>query len=137
MFNEENYEELQIYEYIEEYQSDSNAVNEEDNTPVCYLYNGGITLIDLIQFAMQEESITVIKEKEIVKGEDGRKALYACLPDEGVLIVDTSSSYRKELENSFKKCVETNDFILLFIETTDSRMGIQKDEIDYSNSMLQ
>lgn len=118
-FNEANYEKLQIYEYIEEYQSENNAANASSSMQVYYLYNDGQTYIDLIQFAMQEQSLTVIKEKEILEKKDNRQAFYECLPEESFLIVDVSSSYLEELEAVYEKCVESNDFVLFMTKTTE------------------
>lgn len=118
-FNEANYEKLQIYEYIEEYQSENNATDGSSGMQVYYLYNDGQPYIDLIQFAMQEQSLTVIKEKEILEKKDNRQAFYECLPEESFLIVDVNSSYLEELEAVYEKCVESNDFALFLIKTTE------------------
>lgn len=118
-FNEANYEKLQIYEYIEEYQSENNAIEESGSMQVYYLYNDGQPYIDLIQFAMQEQSLTVIKEKEILEEKDNRQAFYECLPEESFLIVDVNSSYLEELEAVYEKCVESNDFVLFLIKTIE------------------
>ena len=110
---------MQIYEYIEEYQSENDATDGSSSMQVYYLYNDGQPYIDLIQFAMQEQSLTVIKEKEILEKKDNRQAFYECLPEESFLIVDVSSSYLEELEAVYEKCVESNDFVLFMTKTTE------------------
>ncbi|MBO5207999.1 MAG: hypothetical protein J6B68_01500 [Lachnospiraceae bacterium] len=118
-FNETNYEKLKIYEYIEEYQSEEIDKRETGEMKVCYLYNGGQTYIDLIQFMMQEESIHVIREKDALNQTQNWEELKELLPQEGFLIVDINSDYLEKIEKLYEKCVESNDFILFLGKDTE------------------
>ena len=105
--------------YIEEYQSEEIDKRETGEMKVCYLYNGGQTYIDLIQFMMQEESIHVIREKDALNQTQNWEELKELLPQEGFLIVDINSDYLEKIEKLYEKCVESNDFILFLGKDTE------------------
>ena len=77
-FNDINYQDLKIYEYIED-SGENGAIN---GASVSYLYSGGWQYIDLIQFAMQDESIAIVKEQDDSGQKIPWKELEYRLPDE-------------------------------------------------------
>lgn len=95
-YNDSDYYDLKVYEYIKEYETENGDV------PVLYLYGGGTNYIDLIQFAMRDKKIEIIREKDLAK--------------EGFLITDYNSPYLLELEDQYMKCVESNSFVLFLLE---------------------
>lgn len=107
-FNDIDYQDLKIYEYIE----DSRENDAVDEASVSYLYSGRREYIDLIQFAMQDEAITVIQEKDSPDICQFREKLEELMPENGFLIADISSEYLSELEESYEKCLETASFVL-------------------------
>ncbi len=110
-FNEINYYNLMIAEYMEEYEE-----------PIVYLYGGGFPYIDLIQFAMRERKIEIVRLQDlesqladtVQKKEANEMAaeLENILPREGFLIVDQGCKYLEEIEQKYKKCAESQAFIL-------------------------
>ena len=111
-FNDIDYQDLKIYEYIED-----NGENEAvDGVSVSYLYSGRRQYIDLIQFAMQDDSIAIVKEWDDSGQKISWKELAYHLPDEGFLIVDAGSEYLEELEVMYQKCIETASFVLFQIK---------------------
>lgn len=107
-FNDIDYQDLKIYEYIE----DSRENEAVDEAAVSYLYGGGRQYIDLIQFAMQDESVAIVKECDDSGQKIPWEELSYRLPDEGFLIVDADSEYLEKLEETYQKCIETASFIL-------------------------
>lgn len=95
-YNDSDYYDLKVYEYIEEYEAKNGDV------PVLYLDGGGTNYIDLIQFAMRDKEIEIVREKDMVKT--------------GFLIADYNSPYLSELEEEYRKCVESNSFVLFLLE---------------------
>ncbi len=111
-FNEINYYNLMIAEYMEEYEE-----------PIVYLYGGGFPYIDLIQFAMRERKIEIVRLQDLesqlsdaVQQDQSNKTeaaeLESILPREGFLIVDQGCVYLEEIEQKYKKCAESQAFIL-------------------------
>lgn len=99
-FNDTDYYNLKIAQYIADYEE-----------PVTYLYGGGFPHIDLIQFAMRE------KEIEIIKLQDTERAkLESILPKEGFLIVDQGFACLDVLEDKYQKCSESQSFVLFVTE---------------------
>ena len=94
-FNDKNYYNLMISQYMAEY-----------DKPISYLYGGGYTFIDLIQFDMRDRKINIIMEKDLESQQEG------ILPDQGFLIVDQECEYLEEIEERYKKCIESQSFIL-------------------------
>ena len=99
--------------------------------PVSYLYGGGTAYIDLIQFAMRDKKIEIIRERDIAGKENGwnnsrenqesdteswLEFLKENLAETGFLIVDYNSQYLPELEEHYEKCVESNSFVLFLRE---------------------
>lgn len=95
LFNDINYYNLRIAEYMEEY-----------DTPITYLYGGGFQYIDLIQFAMRDRKIEIIRFQNWENQQ----------PEEGFLIVDQGCEYLEEIEQRYKKCCESQAFILFLIQ---------------------
>ncbi len=108
-FNDMNYYNLKIYQYME----DSEA-------PFSYLYGGGFSGIDLLQFALQDRKIEVIRAEELdLNGsEEGNN-----LPQEGFLIVDQGCGQLAEIEQNYTKCAESRAFVLFRIKETDEKDG--------------
>lgn len=112
-FNEMNYYDLEVYEYLEDYEK-----KEKRAVPVSYLYDGGQVYINLIQFSMREKPLYFIEET----GEDGVRLsweeLETVLPAEGFLITDCENDYLPEIERRYRKCVESRSggFTLFLIE---------------------
>lgn len=123
-FNDINYYNLMVARYMEEYEE-----------PVVYLYDGGFPYIDLIQFAMRERSVGIIRIQELevlqpdvweTNGLDMTEAektadvlpegLLKRLPEEGFLLVDRGNEYIEVMEQTYKKCMESQAFILFLIE---------------------
>ncbi len=111
-FNEINYYNLMIAEYMEEYEE-----------PIVYLYGGGFPYIDLIQFAMRERKIEIVRlqdlESQLSDTAQQDKSnriesseLESILHGEGFLIVDQGCEYLEEIEQKYKKCLESQAFIL-------------------------
>lgn len=128
-YNDSDYYDLKVCEYIEEYEA------ENVDVPVLYLYGGGTNFIDLIQFAMRDKKIEILQEKDI-SGEMGEwDVLEPLLPENGFLILDAESPYRAALEEKehghkkegerlleqaderqCEKCVESNSFVLFLVK---------------------
>lgn len=121
VYNDSDYYDLRVYEYIEEYEVENGDVL------VLYLYGGGTAYIDLIQFAMQDKKIEIIQERDIPGRENGQDIsrenqesdtgsgmgfLEKSLEETGFLIADYNSQYLPELEERYEKCVESNSFVL-------------------------
>lgn len=121
VYNDSDYYDLRVYEYIEEYEVENGDV------PVLYLYGGGTAYIDLIQFAMRDKKIEIIRERDIPGKENGWDIsrenqesdtggwmgfLEESLEGTGFLIADYNSQYLPELEEHYEKCVESNSFVL-------------------------
>lgn len=119
-FNDVDYNNLRIYQYM--------AGNEES---VSYLYDGGFPYIDLIQFAMKDRKIEIIRLEEVDSlqmqkdtTESGSHIesgieipqLDNVLPGEGFLIVDRNCKYLEEIEQRYEKCTESRAFILFQAE---------------------
>ncbi len=124
-YNDSDYYDLRVYEYIEEYELENGGM------PVSYLYGGGTAYIDLIQFAMRDKKIEIIRERDIAGKENGwnnsrenqesdteswLEFLKENLAETGFLIVDYNSQYLPELEEHYEKCVESNSFVLFLRE---------------------
>jgi len=105
-YNDSDYYDLKVCEYIEEYET------ENADVPVWYLYGGGTNYIDLIQFAMRDKKIEILKEKDESGKEGIWETLEPLLPEDGFLIADEKSPYLTELEEKYEKCVESNSFVL-------------------------
>lgn len=110
LFNDVDYYNLQIYEYIQAHGS------EEDQ--VSYLYGGGLPYIDLIQFAMRERQVEIITMPDT--GDAG--TLERILPEEGFLIVDYGCPYLEALEEIYVRCEESKAFVLLRAEGTEEAL---------------
>lgn len=95
LFNDVNYYNLRIAEYMEEY-----------DTPITYLYSGGFQYIDLIQFAMRDRKVEIVRLQDL----DSQQ------PTEGFLIVDQGCEYLEKIEQRYKKCCESQAFILFSIQ---------------------
>lgn len=112
-FNDMNYYDLEVYEYIEDYEKKENKT-----VPVYYLHDGGQIYINLIQFAMQDETLHFIYEKK----EDGDmlswEELEATLPVDGFLVTDCDDDYLPGLDGKYRKCVESRSggFTLFMLE---------------------
>lgn len=109
-YNDSDYYDLKVYEYIVEYEA------ENADMPVRYLYGGGTNYIDLIQFAMRDKQIEIIQERDVCGAEGIWNSLEPILPKDGFLIADYNSPYLVELEESYEKCVESNSFVLFRAE---------------------
>ncbi len=90
-FNDINYYNLKIAGYMKEY-----------DEPIVYLYGGGFPYIDLIQFAMRDRTVEIVKIQDLENK----------LPDKGFLIVDRGCEYLEEIEKRYRKCMESQAFIL-------------------------
>ncbi len=106
-YNDSDYYDLKVSEYIEEYRT------ENADVPVRYLYGGEMVYIDLIQFALRDKQIEILLESDIP--ETG-SICGSVLPEEGFLIADHGSPYLEELEKHYKKCVESNSFVLFLVK---------------------
>lgn len=95
LFNDINYYNLRIAEYMEEY-----------DVSITYLYGGGFQYIDLIQFAMRDRKVEIIRLEDL----DSQQS------DEGFLIVDKGCEYLEEIEQKYKKCSESQAFILFLTQ---------------------
>lgn len=112
-FNDIDYYNLRIAEYMEEY-----------DEPIVYLYGGGFPYIDLIQFAMRDRKIEIIwsesleshQENAVLTGKPKILELERVLPKEGFLIIDQGCEYLEEIEQRYKKCIESQAFILFMAE---------------------
>lgn len=109
-FNDTNYYDLKLYEYIDSYEA------EHQDVPVSYLYGGGVQYIDLIQFAMQGQTIEILREKDASGNSPEWESLRDSFPEEGFLIVDSDSGYLEELEKNCRKCKEGYSFVLFWTE---------------------
>lgn len=109
-YNDSNYYDLKVYEYIVEYKE------EDADMPVWYLYGGGTNYIDLIQFAMRDKKIEILWERDESGKENTWNILESILPKEGFLIADYKSPYLEQLEEKYRKCVESNSFVLFLVE---------------------
>ena len=110
VYNDSDYYDLKVYEYIEEYEI------ENVDMPVWYLYGGGTNYIDLIQFAMKDKKIEILWERDEAGKGDTWNILEPILPKEGFLIADYQSPYLEQLEEKYRKCVESNSFVLFLVE---------------------
>ena len=122
IYNDSDYYDLKVCEYIEEY------VAENADVPVWYLYGGGTAYIDLIQFAMRDQKIGILQEKDVSGEEAVWETLEMILPERGFLILDAKSPYLAVLEGkvecppeqaggcTYEKCVESNSFVLFLIK---------------------
>ncbi len=118
-FNDTNYYNLKIAQYIEDYE-----------IPVTYLYGGGFPHIDLIQFAVREREMEIVslQDTEYLKhgiAQDNKtdkdktaalKELDRVLPTEGFLVVDQGFTCLEVLEDRYKKCSESQSFVLFMVE---------------------
>lgn len=118
-FNDTNYYNLNIAQYIEDYEM-----------PVTYLYGGGFLHIDLIQFAVREREIEIVslQDTEHLKhgiAQDSRTdkdktaeltELESILPKEGFLVVDQGFTCLDVLEDRYQKCGESQSFVLFMVE---------------------
>lgn len=112
-FNDVNYYNLRIAEYVEEYEE-----------PIAYLYGGGFQYIDLIQFAMRDRKVEIIRLEDLENSQKNTvqpskqeiSVLESVLPEEGFLIVDQGCEYLEEIEQRYKKCIESQAFILFMAE---------------------
>ncbi len=118
-FNDTNYYNLKIAQYIEDYEM-----------PVTYLYGGGFPHIDLIQFAVREREIEIVslQDTEYLKCETAQnnrtdedktaewKELESILPTEGFLVVDQDFTCLDVLEDRYQKCSESQSFVLFMVE---------------------
>lgn len=122
-FNDIDYYDLKVYEYIEEYEAAEygkegttigadGGVAETIGVPVSYLYGGGLPYVDLIQFAMRDKTIAILSESDASGAKLSWEALEPALPEEGFLLVDSGSGYLEELEEKYERCVESSSFVL-------------------------
>ena len=114
-FNDINYYDLKICEYIEDYEKETLWTEESDaesGMPVSYLYSGGNQYIDLIQFAMPDRTIEIYKEPDDYDMKKSWKEIEENLPQKGFLIADYGSSYLTELEEKYEKCADGSSFVL-------------------------
>ncbi len=99
-FNDVNYDNLRITEYVKEY-----------DEPVNYLYGGGFQYIDLLQFDMKDKKIEIIKLQDI-ENRSGLTEVEHTLPTKGFLIVDQGCKYLEEIEKKYQRCTDSYAFIL-------------------------
>lgn len=118
-FNDTNYYNLNIVQYIEDYE-----------LPVTYLYGGGFPHINLIQFVMREREMKIIslQDTEHLKygtAQDNRAdkdktaeltELENILPKEGFLVVDQDFPCLDVLEDRYQKCSESQSFVLFMVK---------------------
>ncbi len=113
-YNDSDYYDLKVYEWITDYEAQNGDV------PVRYLYGGGTNYIDLIQFAMRDKKIEIIWEKDSPDDGNGQEISQEIrepgFSEPAFLIADYNSPYLPELEEKYMKCVESNSFVLFFIE---------------------
>lgn len=113
-FNDIDYYNLKICEYIEEYEETlrSDETFTETGVSVGYLYGGGNQYIDLIQFAMPDKLIGIYMEPDDPGVQKGWETLEKDLPTEGFLIADYESIYLDKLEEKYERCAEGSSFVL-------------------------
>ncbi|MDE7200249.1 MAG: hypothetical protein K2O15_15395 [Lachnospiraceae bacterium] len=99
-FNDINEYDLRVCDYIA-----------DDGKPVSYLSDGSIPYIDLLQFAMRDRKIAVITPEDA----EGI-TLEALLPEEGYIIAAPECGNVGEMEERYRKCFESKDFILFLTE---------------------
>lgn len=112
-FNDIDYYNLRIAEYMGEYEE-----------PIAYLYGGGFQYIDLIQFAMRDRKVEIIwseglenhQKNAVLSDKPEISKLESVLPKEGFLIIDQGCEYLEEIEQRYKKCIESQAFILFMAE---------------------
>lgn len=115
-FNDVDYYNLRIAQYMTEYEA-----------PVSYLYSGGFQYIDLIQFAMKDRKVDIIRlqdmesaHKKITQVNEisvtESAELESILPKDGFLIVDQGCKYMEEIEQKYKKCSESQAFVLFIVK---------------------
>lgn len=92
-FNDLVYTELKICDRIEQGETD---------VPVTYLYGGGVTYIDTIQFQLPDREIRVVDEEDFEEG----------IGLEGYLILDLESACREQVESYVEPCAESACFVL-------------------------
>lgn len=90
----------------------------DGDTPVIYLYGGGITYIDVIQFQLPEREILVVSEDEVEKiaDLDGHPVVEQKNGEvtevSGYVVLDTESVYREQIDSYRRPCAESSYFIL-------------------------
>lgn len=108
-FNDIDYYDLRICEYIEEYENG-------EKEPIAYLYGGGNQYIDLIQFVMPDRSIDIYKELDDAGIKRSWDEIETSLPQEGFLLADRESGYLGYLEKKYERCMEGSSFVLFKIK---------------------
>ena len=114
-FNDINYYDLKICEYIEDYEKEMLWADEaaaESEMPVCYLYSGGNQYIDLLQFTMPDRKIAIYKESDDYGMKRSWDEIEKNLPSCGFLIADYGSVYLTDLEDKYIKCADGSSFVL-------------------------
>ncbi len=106
LFNDVNYYNLQIYEYVMEY-----------DLPVFYLHEGGIPYVNLIQFAMRDQKIEIIAAPQEKRTDEN--FLEKELPKQAFLIAGSQSAYLDEIGRSCEKCMENGMFVLFVSQSSD------------------
>ncbi len=99
-FNDVNEYDLRVCDYIA-----------DDGQPVSYLSDGSIPYIDLLQFAMRDRKIAVITPEDA----EGI-TLEELLPEKGYIIAAPECGHVEEMEERYRKCFESKDFILFLTE---------------------
>lgn len=107
-FNDIDYQDLRIYEYITEWQDMHGC----KDIPVSYLYGGKNQYIDLLQFAMRDRKINILQEQDSEGEKMEWDILEDTLPEDGFLIADYESAYLEELGKKYDKCRESASFVL-------------------------
>lgn len=88
------------------------------DVPVVYLYGGGITYIDVIQFQLPEREILVVPEDEVKKIAilDGRPVVERQNGEvtevSGYAVLDAESVYREQMDSYRRPCAESSYFVL-------------------------
>ncbi len=86
--------------------------------PITYLYGGGITYIDVIQFQLPEWEISVVPEEwirmiiiqngqPVAQGQDGGAAALS-----GYVFLDADSAYREQMDSYRRPCAESSYFVV-------------------------
>lgn len=88
----------------------------DGDTEITYLYGGGITYIDVIQFQMPERDIRVVAETETeeIVVLDGRPAAIgrdgSVTELSGYVFLDSDSVYREQMDSYRRACAESSYF---------------------------
>ncbi|MDD6812331.1 MAG: hypothetical protein PUD93_10765 [Lachnospiraceae bacterium] len=102
-FGEINYQDLKVYEYINTYET-SQPIGSNDEVRITYLYRDELPFIDLIQFMLLDNSVSVIKEADIAENKPEWNTDF--------LILDSKSEYLEEWKTDYEECIESENFVL-------------------------